>query len=559
MTDAVNKARERTAPAGRQPPPTDVAAAVPGQRHPSVFEPATLALIVLLSLFGAAIGLQLVVTLGVTPNTSLIGVLAAMALARLPLGLFRRYRSIHVQNLAQSATAAATFGAANCLLVPMGVPFLLGRPDLVLPMFAGAFLAMLLDAYLLYRMFDSRVFPATGAWPLGVAVAETIKAGDEGGRKVVLMGIGFAVGLAGAFFRIPMAAFGFAFLGNIWALSMFGIGLLLRGYSGTLADFAPFAAIVPRGDLMAAYVPHGVLIGASLVVIFEIARVLLKPAAAAVESSGATSDAELRRSLGFGTVCYLAIAALIAAIGGMMSEMSPGMLILFVLYAPFAAYVHELIVGLAAMHSGYFPAFAVALVTLIIGIMIGFPVPALALLAGFSVATGPAFADMGFNLKAGHILRGGGADPAFEREGRLQQLIAGMFGFVIAGIMVLVTHQMFFGQNLVPPVDKVYAATILAGVTPGVAWQLFFWAIPGAILQLAGGPKRQIGVLFATGLLIASPLAGWAVAVAITVRLIWRRLRGPDSESDMQVFAAGAIAGDVLFSLFDAVIKSVRR
>ena len=50
-------------------------------------------------------------------------------------------------------------------------------------MFAGVFLAMLLDAYLLYRMFDSRVFPATGAWPPGVAAAEAIKAGDEGGRK----------------------------------------------------------------------------------------------------------------------------------------------------------------------------------------------------------------------------------------------------------------------------------------------------------------------------------------------------------------------------------------
>ena len=83
------------------------------------------------------------------------------------------------------------------------------------------------------------------------------------------------------------------------------------------------------------------------------------------------------------------------------------MLIAFVLYAAFAAFVHELIVGLAAMHSGWFPAFAVALITLLIGMLIGFPAPALAMLVGFSAATGPAFADMGYDLKAGFILRGG--------------------------------------------------------------------------------------------------------------------------------------------------------
>ncbi|MGX1786543.1 OPT/YSL family transporter [Bosea sp. NPDC055332] len=529
------------------------------ERHPSVLTPSTLILILLLSLFGALIGLQLIVTLGVTPNTSLIGVLVAMALARIPIGLFLRYRSVHVQNLAQSATAAATFGAANCLLVPIGVPFVLGRPDLVPAMLAGAFLAMLLDAYLLYRLFNSRLFPASGAWPLGVAIAETIKAGDQGGRKLVLMGVGLAIGIAGALFKVPMSAFGFAFLGNIWALSMFGIGLLLRGYAGVIFDLPGLSAIVPKGDLMAAYVPHGVLIGASLVVIVEISRLMLRREPARTADATEVSPAALKRSLGFGTACYLVIALIIALAGGLISEMSLGMLLLFLVYAAFAAYVHELIVGLAAMHSGYFPAFAVALVTLIVGILIGFPVPALALLAGFSVATGPAFADMGFNLKAGYILRGEGQDPAFELEGRRQQLFAGMLGFLVAGACVALLYPSFFAQNLVPPVDKVYAATIQAGASTSVAWSLLIWAIPGAILQLLGGPKRQLGVLLATGLLINSPLAGWAVAVAIALRLIWGRLRGPGSEADMQVFAAGAIAGDVLFNFCDALLKAFRR
>lgn len=547
------------------------------QRHPSLFEPATLALIAILCVFGSIIGMQLLVSLGITANTSLIGALAAMALARIPLAAFMRYRSIHVQNLAQSAISSATFGAANSLLLPVGIPWLLGRPDLVLPMLAGAFLAMLLDGYLLYRMFDSRVFPAQGAWPPGVAAAEAIKAGDEGGRKAVLMGIGFGTGVVASFIKIPLAwigfagstavtgipmsAFGVAFIGNIWALTMFGIGLLLRGYSGQLFGGPLFETIIPKGDLMAAYIPHGFMIGAGLVALLQVAALLFRreEAAKAGEAAASVGDVEVRRALGLGTLGYLVIAVFIALIGGLMTDMSIGMLILFVLYAAFAAYVHELIVGLAAMHSGWFPAFAVALITLIIGMLIGFPMPALALLVGFSAATGPAFADMGYDLKAGYLLRGNGVDPAFERDGRRQQLFAAMFAFVIAGAVVLFSYQSYFDRNLVAPVDKVYAATIKAGVAPGVAWQLFLWAIPGAILQFIGGPKRQIGVLFATGLLIAFPMAGWAVLAGIVCRLIWEKLRGASGEGDMEVFAAGVIAGDAIFSFFDSVIKNFHK
>ncbi|MCR2590913.1 OPT family oligopeptide transporter, partial [Salmonella enterica] len=88
-------------------------------------------------------------------------------------------------------------------------------------------LAMLLDAYMLYRLFGSSVFPATGAWPPGVAAAEAIKAGDQGGTQAKLLGLGIVVGAVGSWFKIPMSAFGVAFIGNIWALGMFGLGLLL--------------------------------------------------------------------------------------------------------------------------------------------------------------------------------------------------------------------------------------------------------------------------------------------------------------------------------------------
>jgi uncharacterized oligopeptide transporter (OPT) family protein len=519
--------------------------------HPAFFSLGSVLLIAPLCVVGAIIGTQLIVTLGITTNTSLIGALAGMGLARIPLVAFARYRSVHMQNLAQSAISASTFGAGNALLLPIGIPFVMGRPDLVLPLFAGVFLAMLVDAYLLYRMFDSEVFPTSGAWPPGVAAAEAIKAGDEGGRKLVVLGSGVVVGVAGAWFKIPMSAFGVAFIGNIWALSMFGIGLLTRFYSKFLFDNPAFASLIPKGDINGAYIPHGFMIGAGLVALVQVVVLMLRDDAGGSTVGAAKTTADVRRSMSLGGSAFVVIAVLIALLGGLWSELSLGMVIAFLLYAALAALLHEVIVGLAAMHAGWFPAFAVALITLVIGVLAGFPPVALTLLVGFSAATGPAFADMGYDLKAGYMLRGYGADPAFEREGRKQQLFAAMFAFVIAAVVVLIAYPGYFANNLVAPADRVFAATIKAGASMDVARQLAIWAVPGAILQLLGGPKRQLGVLFATGLLLLVPFAGWAVITGVILRMLWTRFAGVGQRSTMEVFAAGVIAGDALFSFYD--------
>ncbi|AOB32162.1 hypothetical protein AKI39_17765 [Bordetella sp. H567] len=551
--------------------------------HPRAFSGGTFLLLVLLSVFGAIIGIQLLVSLGVTPNTSIIGALVAMILARIPLALFARFRSIHEQNLAQSAISSATFGAANSLLLPIAIPFLFGRTDLVLPMFVGVSAAMLLDGYMLYRLFDSRVFPAAGAWPPGVAAAEAIKAGDTGGRQARLLGVGIGVGLVGAWLHIPMSAFGTAFLGNIWALTMFGIGLLIRGYAKPLMGW----------DINALYIPHGLMIGAGLVALIQvIAQIRSRggdettpgrrhagapaaplgtrdgngngngdtvPAAATAEAEPAARPTrtvqDMRRTLRMGAIAYLVLAALLALGSGLYTGMSTPMLIGFVVYAAFAAFVHELLVGIAAMHSGWFPAFAVALITLLIGMLIGFPPVALVILCGFAAATGPAFADMGYDLKAGYLLRGNGTHPAFELDGRRQQLAAGMLAFVISMPMVYFTYHSYFDQGLTPPVAAVYVATIKAGVAPGVAMQLLIWAIPGALIQWIGGPRRQLGVLLSTGLLIPNPLAGWAVLAGIVLRVLALRLWGDKVRNSLEVFAAGTIAGDALYSFFNSLIR----
>jgi len=505
----------------------------------------TLLVMILLSILGAIIGVQLITTLGVTPNTSIIGALFAMLLARVPMQAFQRYRSIHTQNLAQTVISSATFGAANSLLMPIAIPYVMGQPQLILPMFIGVSVAMLLDAYLLYRLFDTKVFPASNAWPPGVAAAEAIKAGDKGGRQAWLLVVGVVIGLGGAMLKIPMAAFGTAFIGNIWALSMFGIGLLIRAYAQPIAGL----------DLSAMYIPHGMMVGAGLVSLIQVIQVVRAKNADA-KTRFTQPATEVRKALGLGAVGYIAIAALLALAGGLYSEMSIGMLIAFIVYAAFAAFFHELIVGIAAMHSGWFPAFAVALITLIVGILIGFPPLALCVLTGFTAATGPAFADMGFDLKAGFILRGYGKDLQAELTGRRIQLFAALIAFVIAIPVVWFAHIGYFAQDLVPPVARVYAKTIQAGAQPGIAYSLMIWAIPGALIQLIGGPKRQLGVLLATGLLINSVMAGWAVITGIVLRIIIIRIWGEKGRTPMEILAAGFIAGDALYSFFNSIFSA---
>lgn len=525
-------------------PPDDPAAAPgagsgTGGAHPRAFEPVTLVVTVVLSVLGSVIGLVLITTLGIAPNTSVIGALLAMLIGRISFAALSRMRDPQRQNLVQSAVSGSTFAAANSLITPIAVPFLLGRPGLVWPMLGGAVIGLAVDSWVLYRVFDSRLLPASNAWPAGIAAAETIKAGDEGGRKAKLLGVSALVGFVGSLFKLPMSAAGVAFLGNIWALLMFGVGLLV-------AQYAPGMLHV---DLAGDYVPHGIMIGAGLVALVQ-AVLLMRDRKPARGSAGKGGDAagdpaagdedgrfdpeirtvdarRLRRGLLEGFVLFVLGALLIALVGGVASDMGGLGLVGWVLLAGFAALVHQLIVGLAAMHSGWFPAFAVTLIFLIAGLVLGVPMVPLALLVGYAATTGPAFADVGFDFKAGWLLRKGAVPwRPYEIAGRRQQYLSQLVGFAVAIVVVMIAWKPFFADGRVPPVAKVYVDTIKAGLTDTHALTLMaLWAIPGALIQLLGGTSRQMGVLLATGLLVATPQAGWLVLAALAVRLGYGRYR----------------------------------
>jgi uncharacterized oligopeptide transporter (OPT) family protein len=369
----------------------------------------------------------------------------------------------------------------------------------------------------------------------------------------------------------------------MFALAMFGVGLLIRGYSADLFGV----------NVNALYIPHGVMVGAGLVAMIQVILILLRrqrdeagavetqaplaggPEAGAVAdgTAGAAAvatapaggftrtDTEMRQGLVWGFGLYVVAATILALIAGMMNEMSVGALLGWIVFAAVACVVAEFIVGMSAMHAGWFPAFATALIALVLGMLIGFPPAALAVLVGFVASGGPAFADAGYDLKAGWILRGQGRDPAFERYGRLQQVIAGLIGLGVGWVIVALFYNVYFSQDLFPPVDRVYVAAINAGVDASVLQSVLLWAIPGAAIQALGGSGRQMGILLATGLLIMNPLAGWAVLVGLVIRVLVERYysraaAGEGGESPLTILAAGIIAGDAIYGFFSSVFRA---
>jgi len=520
----------------------------------SVFRPAIFLVIVALSFLGAIIGIQIIVTLGISANTSIIGAVLAILLSRIPGEIFASFRFIDAQNLAQTAISSATFAAANGLLISIGVPWVLGMHELIWPMLAGASLALIIDGTILYGVFNTRAFPATAPWPAGVATAETLWAGNKGGKRLGLLLVGFALGIGGAAFGIPMASAGIAFIGSMFALLMFAVGLLVRGFSES--------GLIPY-NLYEHYVPHGFMIGAGLVALVQIALIVIRKRRDLNEETNLESEelkqsaSRLKNTLLKGAVFYFITALLLTLITQIFTQMSLPMLIGFLLFATAAALVQEMVVGMAAMHSGWFPATAAALISLMIGLLLGFPAPALAVLVGFCTATGPAFADMGFDLKTGFMVRGYGKDPQAEIYGRKQQYFAAMTGFACAMIVVALVYPFYFSQDKIVPASRLYAATIEAGRSTDIAMMLMLWAVPGALLQWIGGARNQIGVLFSTGLMIHYPIAGWTVLAALAVRLVLEKIFAVGSDR-ISTLAGGLIAGDALSSAATALLPTVK-
>ncbi|MDO5650297.1 MAG: hypothetical protein Q4G11_06805, partial [Gallicola sp.] len=107
---------------------------------------------------------------------------------------------------------------------------------------------------------------------------------------------------------------------------------------------------------------------------------------------------------------------------------------------------------------------------------------------------------------------------------------------------------------LFAPVNFTYQATIEAGASPEVAKYLLMFAIPGAIIQWIGGPSKQLGVLFATGLLVGNVLTGVTVLAALTIRFVITKIYGEKVKTYLYILGAGFLTGSALYSFFTSTV-----
>ena len=540
---------------------------------------------IVLAIVSAAICMQIMGQFGTSPNTSLIGAVLVMVVARVPLSVAKKFRNLERQNYVISIASAAGFAAANCGFVAIAIVFILGRGDLIFPMAVGALIGSMISIFIMGRLFDSKIFPARGAWPMGQATASAIEAGDAGGKKGLELLTGLVVGAVASFFGIPAAGVGIAFIANMGSMAALGVGMILRGHSVRL--FNGF-------DIGESNIAQGIMIGAGVIALVQIVFSMARgnketvqasvgatdpgnPLQASVEatdpgnplqsqlhkngrprrsplrdintnqsgntdasqSDSTVSDSQAKATLAGSGVLFTAGAIIIAVISGIFGDMGLGQAILWIAYAGVSSVVIVILVGTAAMHSGWAPGFAVVTICLTLGLFLGFPPIPLAMLVGYVGSVGLPLTDTGIGLKAGWLIRGMGKDKAHEEHGRKQQVIIKQIGAVI-GIAMAVTFGMMLAHgDVIPPMSIFYAQTVAETVNPALIRELALWAIPGAAVQAIFGNK-SVGLMLATGLLINNPLFGIVLLAAIALRLIigtkYMEIRGP-----------GLIAGDGLF------------
>lgn len=75
---------------------------ITAKEHPKWYDPWCLIFGVIMCTLGSIIGMELIVRTGVTANTSIIGALFAVVLSLIPLRVFKKFKSIHRQNLLQT-------------------------------------------------------------------------------------------------------------------------------------------------------------------------------------------------------------------------------------------------------------------------------------------------------------------------------------------------------------------------------------------------------------------------------------------------------------------------
>ena len=525
----------------------------PGQR-PVLPDPIALGLALVVSPTAAAIGLHVFAIFGVVPAAELVilAVFGGLGVAPRLRAVLRPERQLVVQTAAAVAVVAATLGQT----LTLGVAHAVGRQELAMLLLVGAGVAGAGALAAAAVLFDSALLPASAAWP-----SRRIVVADAIGRllaawRALSLGLGLMLGHWGAVsFGAPLlSAFGLAFLGNGLGLAVLAVGAIVR----------PLLPFLLRADVDALLLPHGLLLGAGLAGLCQAAGSLMRrslPRAGAERVAAAppagsrigrawrsvrthlvgqgVASRRLIIGLALASGLYALLAELLLAAAGLQAGgIDPFRVLALGLLAGLLTVGLQLLVGLSGAHLGWVPTLGCCLLALAVARWLGGPTAATLVLITLVAASGPAFAELAYQLTAAAEL---GAPRV-----RAQQVLAGLLGLASALAVVAAWAGDYFAAGYVPPVSQALATAVELAADRSRLSAAVPWVLVGFVAQWLGGPRRQVGFLFATGLLIAIPALGWALLAGLAARTVLSIVSRSRADLSAAIFGLGCIGGELL-------------
>jgi len=428
---------------------------------------------------------------------------------------------------------------------------------------AGMLLGTVTSYILRYRFIVKNALP----YPIGLAAAETIKVGDEGGGKSIILFGSMLISAVYTFFRDQLALVPQAFMFNktlgIWNSPMaVGMGYILGTlYTGVWFLGALFSNvfIIPFGpklglfkDVVAAKAfttsaGIGLLVGTGLgVLVGIIVSSIKKLSGPKKDIYKDSSNINKKKLLSFSRIIIIVSTAL-AFVFSVASGISVVPSILLII----GVFIVSIMAATITGQTGINPMEIFGIIVLL-GIRIFIDIDATdALMVAACVAVASGFSGDLFNdYKAGQVL---GTNPKAQL---ISQIVGGVFGTIVASLALFAIINQF-GEvgagTALPSGQAVAVSAMINGIGSPVVFGVA--AGIGAILYLLGLPTATLGI----GVFLPFTISS-AVFLGGIIRFVTDRMRGKSTTDETgTVAASGLLGGEGITGVGIAVVRMFTR
>ncbi|HHV59762.1 MAG TPA: peptide transporter [Clostridiaceae bacterium] len=429
---------------------------------------------------------------------------------------------------------------------------------------AGTILGTVLTWFLRPKFVERDNLP----YPIGMAAAETISAGDKGGKKSVVLFGTMAFSALFTYLRdnlkvIPSLIqsqwlISRNFFVSVWVSPMAGAIGYLIGSLYTMVWFIgavlSYVIIIPFGPALGVFesvdaatsfaqtAGIGLMVGTGLGVVISFVVAFIKKQIGSKSETKASlgkSDKPKSNKTTLLTVIAIGISFVLSVVCGLGPVASILLIIgVFIVSAMAATLTGE---------TGINPMEIFAIIVLLgIRLLVNLDA-ASAFFAAACVAVACGYAgDLLNDYKAGHVI---GTNPVAQL---ISQVVGGIIGSVVAAIVMFAVIGRFGG---VGPGTELSAgqAYAVSQMVNGIGNPLVFAiaAIAGVLLYLLKVPAMTLGIGMYLPFYISS-----AVVIGGVVRFILDRIR-PQSQNTGNVAASGIFGGEGIAGVTDAIIKMI--